>query len=617
MRKLLGKLGGAIPGPFLRSASLILLISPAICHAVDCDLPGFENQASITSVTPSTWYAGQTVNVSVVGYFPANTAPVAEQYCEYGNVDVTTPLGESDSYVGGPGYGVCDEYVFCVFSTAAGLISSITPVNASQTNFTIALPANTPSGIGYVVVSAEGVPDSWDPFPVQICAAPTITSIKPSTWFAGKTYNNVVIKGTGFITADKATAECPETQVSIAAADGSTVPVSGVTVVDKTKITATVAPPTDDSTETATVTVGAAPNTATATAQILGNQILCDPSMNCTQTVISTTDGSEPPVQNVVVGQPIILTSPPLPNGITATRTTWTVGGTNIGGYAPTPTSAPPPTKTAVTNSYLNTFWVYPQDGIPVTYQYCVNIPGVGNQCSLVANASFNVTGPTATITPNSNYWTVSPPISCPTTVQILYFGYPDPTSGCALTPLVKGISFQAALSSVPDSGGTAEWVQLITKNTLSGTLLSGGDAGPTSQGVGLDNSYPYLPDDPNDAVTTQASDSPNNALDPSLARETRRFKADMYYLWQPQISGSIFVPLGYVEWSTSGTAVQHTNDTTPWSLASSGATTAVFHLSTDTGNTHGYPTWSGIVTNGQSNGNENDDEGENLEEQQ
>jgi hypothetical protein len=131
-----------------------------------------------------------------------------------------------------------------------------------------------------------------------------------------------------------------------------------------------------------------------------------------------------------------------------------------------------------------------------------------------------------------------------------------------------------------------------------------------------LDNTYPYLPDDPYNAVTTKASDSPNNSLNPLLARETRRFKADMYYLWQPQISGSIFVPLGYVEWNTSGTGVQHPKDSPPWSLALSGATTAVFNPSSDTGSTHGYPTWSGVVMNTNSTGNENDD-GEEPEEQQ
>jgi len=453
------------------------------------------------------------------------------------------------------------------------------------------------------------------------CNTPTIISVSPSTWFAGKTYDKVTITGTGFITADKATANCPVTPVHIGAADNSVVTVSNVNVASKTKITLTVAPPASDPTESATVTAGITPAAAksqTFAAQILGNQIQCDPSMNCTQPVISTADGSEPPAQAVVVGQPIILNTPALPSGITATKTTWTVGGTNIGGYTVAPdASSATVTETVLKTSSLNTFWVYPQEGIPVSYTYCANIPGVGNQCSEEAKATFNVSGPTASISPTTTFWSVTPQMSCPNTVQFLYFGYPDPTSGCNHTPLVQGISFDATLSNVPDGGGTAEWVQLILKDTLSGVGLSGAQAIPTSYGVGLDNTYPYKPDDPDDAVITKASDSPNNDLDPNLARETRRFKADMYYLWKPQIADSIFVPLGYVEWSTSGTGVQHTKYSPPWTLASSGITTAVFNPSSDTGNAHGYPTWSFVVTNGNSTGNENDDQGEELEEQQ
>ncbi len=438
---------------------------------------------------------------------------------------------------------------------------------------------------------------------VQILGCtPTIASISPSTWFAGKTYDNVVIKGTGFITTAKATAACPVTPVTATTPDGSTVTVSNVNVVDKTKITATIAPDASTTTEQATVTAGTVPNTGTSTSlatppQILGNEIHCDPSLNCTQDVISTTDGSNPPVQSVVVGQPIILTTNPnLPATITPYKTTWTVEGTSIGGYAPTTASATV-TKTVLNKASLNSYWVYPLNGINVTYTYCVNIPGVGNQCSEEANAIFDVYGPTATITPSPNSWSVVPPMSCPTTVQLLYFGYPDPTSGCSVTPLVKGISFSAALSNMPAINGsvvsgTAEWIQLITKDTLSGTLLSGGKVGPTSQGVGLDKTYPYPPNDLYNVVTTATSDSPDNSLNPLLTRETRRFKADMYYLWKPQISGSIFVPLGYVEWGTSGTGVQHTKDSPPWSLASSGPTTAVFKPSSDTGTTHGFPTW-------------------------
>jgi len=169
----------------------------------------------------------------------------------------------------------------------------------------------------------------------------------------------------------------------------------------------------------------------------------------------------------------------------------------------------------------------------------------------------------------------------------------------------------------VPDSGGTTEWVQLISKESLSGVSLSGVPALPAYYGPGLDNSYPYNPDDPTAAITVMASDSPNNGLNPLLSKETRRFRADMYYLWKPQISGSIFVPLGYVEWSTSGTGVQHATFSPPWSLASSGVTTAVFHASSDMGKAHGFPTWSSVVMNTNSNGNENNDEGEELEEQQ
>ena len=569
MWKLLGKLGGAIVGPLLRAATLLLLFSSAFCHAQNyCDNPAYA-QPTVTDMTPTTWPAGKTTTVTITGTNLCNAV-------DY----VTVPTGNVTQ----------SEYYSLLTDTE--LQFTVKP-DASDPNETATLEVGLSDGGSFW---------SWVPVTAQIVnkCTPTITSISPSTWFAGKTYDNVVIKGTGFITTDKATAACPVTPVNITGADGTVVPVSNVNVVDKTKITATIAPDAGTKTEQATVTVGTAPNTGTSASlatppQVLGNEIHCDPSLNCTQDVISTTDGSNPPVQSVVVGQPIILTTNPnLPATITPYKTTWTVEGTSIGGYAPTTASATV-TKTVLNKASLNSYWVYPLNGIHVTYTYCVNIPGVGNQCSEEANAIFNVYGPTATITPSPNNWSVVPPMSCPTTVQLLYFGYPDPTSGCSLTPLVKGISFSAALSNMPAINGsvvsgTAEWVQLITKDTLSGTLLSGGKAGPTSQGVGLDNTYPYKPDDPNAAVTIAASDSPNNSLNPLLSRETRRFKADMYYLWRPQVSGSIFVPLGYVEWSTSGTGVQHTKDSPPWSLALSGPTTAVFKASSDTGNAHGYP---------------------------
>jgi hypothetical protein len=148
--------------------------------------------------------------------------------------------------------------------------TNIKVVNQAEITATITPPACEPTESDLLVVANDF--EQIGLFPVQIAGspAPTITDVKPRTWLAGKTYDNVVLKGTGFIARGKATANCPATPVNIIAADGNVVPISNVHVASKTKITLTVTPPDDDPTETATVTVGTAPNSGTATAQILG-----------------------------------------------------------------------------------------------------------------------------------------------------------------------------------------------------------------------------------------------------------------------------------------------------------------------------------------------------------
>ncbi len=153
-------------------------------------------------------------------------------------------------------------------------VTSATINSASQITFVVSpLASDPPATItvwvedcfdecGYIATTTAQI--------VNECPQPTIASITPSTWFAGKTYKNVAIKGTGFITKEKATDACPVTQVAITADTGS-VTVSNVTVNSATKIAATIKPDDDDPTETATVTVGTAPNTSTAKAQILSD----------------------------------------------------------------------------------------------------------------------------------------------------------------------------------------------------------------------------------------------------------------------------------------------------------------------------------------------------------
>ncbi len=189
-------------------------------------------------MTPTTWPAGQTTTVTITGTNLCNAA-------DY----ITVPTGNVTQ----------SEYYS--LQTNTELQFTVMP-DASDPNETATLEVGLNDGGSFW---------SWVPVTAQIVnkCTPTIASITPSTWFAGKTYDSVVIKGTGFITTDKATAACPVTTVTITAADGNAVSVSSVSVDSKEKITLTgVAPPASDPDESATVTVGSASNSATTTAEI-------------------------------------------------------------------------------------------------------------------------------------------------------------------------------------------------------------------------------------------------------------------------------------------------------------------------------------------------------------
>jgi hypothetical protein len=609
MRKLLGKLGESIPRPLLLAATLFLMFSAAFCHAQDgCSLA----PPTAPSVSPSTWIAGKTTTVTVTG----------ENFC-WRNVWVTVPPGGGSVTTYGDSIAPYTEFLL-----------TVTPDASDQT------------GTATVWVGNSDCNPNWAPcYPpasttVQIVnkCTPTITSISPSTWFAGKTYDNVVIKGTGFTTSDKATAACPATAVVITAADGSAVPVSGVTVVDKTKITVTVAPDANTTTEQATITVGTAPNTGTSTAlatqpQILGNEIQCDPSMNCTQPVISTTDGSEPPEQNVVVGQQIHLTTPALPSSIKATKTTWTVPTTpaNIGAFklgrlasngSPSTASISP---TVLKTASLTTYWLYTDSSVPVTYQYCADIPGVTDEdlkCSLVANVTFNVTGPTAQITTfqstnDASYltwgWSVSPGYTgCSTNpgelTQMLVFGmYATPGATCLASPLYPGIVFEA--TNINTAGVNAPnakflWVQLITGGQTTGTK-SKGSVKPITLDTGLDNHYPYP-----SLTGTTAEDSPSSTLVNTWATQSKTFTAQMYLLWDSNPGpNAIPVPIGYETWSINGTA-DYTKASPPWTLSPStiAAKAATSYTASNAQQpSYGMPVWTQVSLNTTTTTNESE----------
>jgi hypothetical protein len=96
---------------------------------------------------------------------------------------------------------------------------------------------------------APGAPSG----PTSSCNLPSISSVIPDTWIAGKTYP-IKIMGSGFSSDAQAAANpnCPANQLTVTVPTGS-VTVSGVHVVSSTEIDATVAPANTDPAEQATL----------------------------------------------------------------------------------------------------------------------------------------------------------------------------------------------------------------------------------------------------------------------------------------------------------------------------------------------------------------------------
>lgn len=519
-------------------------------------------------MTPTIWPAGYPTVVTIIG----------TNLC-LGNDWLFVPTG------------TIEQDIFYLVLTSTEMQFSVTP------------GANDPTETATVLVGLNdgqgGIVWNFVPETAQIihCPAPIVTSLLPKTWFAGESYP-IKILGTGF-TPPSSPNGCPVTPVTGTASAG----LSGVTVVSATEIDATAAPDASDPTEIASINVGT--GTQPVKTEILGNQIKFNGNP------ISTTDGSQPPVQNVVAGQQIALTTtmplttyydgPSIPQP-------WTVGGTNIGGY-PASTAGASVTPTTLNQPSLTTYWPYAGTNA-VTFQYCVNIQGANpvNQCSLPATAKFTVTGPTGSAIATTQSVMVTPqqiPLcdGTTTTAQLLVFGAnigpgtcaPGNTGGIA----IKGNYGITIASPVSSSNGSLEWIQVITANQFTET--SPGASTPTSYdcGEGLDNGLPYPNTQTINGALT-AFDVPTQGLVAPYIGYSKTFNAVTYLMWQSDIPGSILVPLGYVPWNWSGAAGQNVATQT-WSLGA-GATWSVnpsFVISSDSDSTtHGYPTWTALITN-------------------
>ncbi len=494
---------------------------------------------TIASITPNTWSAGDIYNIAIAGTnFIANSANTAG--CPAAPVSISTPSG-----------------------TVVAL-SNVTDVSATQITATVAPPASEPSETATVTVGTAPYTGTGTAQIVASCPTTVFASVLPRTWFAGESYP-LTITGTGFITAANATASCPVTPVSLVTQSGVSASLSNITVVSPTQITATVTPDASDPTSIVAVEVGGR-NVHPIKTQILGNQIQW--TQNGATNTISTTDGSAPPVQNAVVGQQIALTTTtqPAAYGGSLVSTTWTVGGTNIGGYTASTASASV-TPTTLNQSSLATYFVYPGSAIPVTYQYCVNIQGANPvlQCSLPANASFTVDGPIgANVIPSDETVGISPDQS----------------------EMAWGIRFAASASPPSQAPGAFKWVQLVTSDNVN-FYFQDGTSMVCTLGPGLDASYPFA-----EGIT--AVDGPSVPLDASLneIEVTDSTQYQMYLMWDPETSSSIPVPLGYLPWTISGDAL-YNSETSAWSLNSgTSVTNSSAFVPSNT-----YPIWSNTLS--------------------
>jgi hypothetical protein len=480
-------------------------------------------------------------------------------------------------------------------------------ISSTQMMFDVKVKDGASSGTYSFSMTCDGnCPVATAPVQIQGCPDETITSVSPNIWFAGKAYKTT-ITGTNFITKEKATKLCPVSKVD-ATATSSNVSVSDVTVVSDTQITATIKPEKDSPVEQGTVTV----DSETSNTQIIDNEVQWN-NQGTLENIAGIFATGAP--QQAVVGQQILLTTNPnLPGNITVTDSTWTVGGTKIDGYTANPAD---PTSASVTElkdddlkkPNITFYWVYPTDS-PVTYNYCVTIPGLSSDdiasklnCSLTEKATFNVTGPGDAQMNTDPYYAVTlsqlivKPCQSGSVAKFMVYGsltgYFEPQcpnmGGDTGTP---GVLFTSPGSSSPS--GTYTFAQKVNHDSWTRTYTAGTSSATCSTTPGLDGRYPYPL-----YAEGQAADAPGVELFPVNKKVRRNFAATMYLLWTSSIPNSIPVPIGYQDWhfqasTTNPSAPTKQSWTTPvWQFI---GTNGDFVPSAPSQSSNGYPTWSALA---------------------
>ncbi len=151
-------------------------------------------------------------------------------------------------------------------------VTKIRWVSSMETDFTVTIAEDAPTEFAAVDIKCYGAcglsnevrfgafiqpapPPPPPPPPPEVCPAATITSVTPGAWFAGKTYKNVTITGTGFAPIlDRNTNYVCMVTAWLTTDDGG-FSLNDLTFVNSTTLTATVKFPADTPTQAGTLKV--------------------------------------------------------------------------------------------------------------------------------------------------------------------------------------------------------------------------------------------------------------------------------------------------------------------------------------------------------------------------
>jgi hypothetical protein len=399
---------------------------------------------------------------------------------------------------------------------------------------------------------------------------PNVTGVDPGSWGAGSANMTIHIFGNDFGTCPILSITDPHNAVVLNSYSGS-----------NNQIDASISIAANTPAESATITVtsrgrncqgfisngGSSPSSPSINVPVAPIAAPAPQIMFNGSNITGTT-------QSVVVGQPITLAAqfnPPLAIASQNWSSPSWSSGTVVAQYikAADNSSAQVVQLTNITNSSVSYYWIVPGNSKQVTFTYTM-VNGEHNS----ASATFNLDGPGSP--------SVSAVFNKDVAVQH-FVGSDFLELGSAIND--PGITFNGSATS-PTTSGRFFWVQTIVGFSITRTNPNGTTDSPCVVS-GLDTAFPYQLGGPTSTV-----DAPGVGLTSPYIEFNVGFAAKMYWMWQASnVSNSIPVPLGRVEWNWAGDAL---NTNGVWGLRSPGSKNN--SNNTFSGSTE-FPTWSSIVT--------------------